>query len=500
MEPVAPTGPPNPPDSSGLSSQRTRKGRRKKSKEQPAASTEGCGRRLRSSSRAKCRVTGEVPSQAEPLPPKEPQRAAGPTCGRGKPRAWARAWAAALEKPNSESPGSPAGESPRDLCPSLLDTIPDSSVPAHLSVGDSAQANPIPLASVEAGPTEGDVVLADADSASSDPASADSEPVDSLSPDPVLTDSAAVDPPVVVPVSDDVPPAIPVPSDQPPVDPVPVKSRPTDPRRGAVLSAQATLPSQFFQESEASDLSKAVPEGKAVGPPKVKSGTSATTQEARPRPLSLSEYRRRRQQRQAEAEERSWQRPAGKWPSLPETPTGLADIPCLVIPTAPAKKTAVQKSPEAPPEPCSILVAPSPASPSPEPPASKPPASVTPEQVPSQEMPLPATPVLPAVQSMPPPMPTALPFPPGGLGIAPMLPLSASGQGVPSLPPPPLQTPSLPVSVGPVPPDPYTHYAPVPPWPCYPSVSPSGYPCLPPPPPVPLVSGTQGTLQVGGTA
>lgn len=521
MEPVMPKGPQNPPANTMLSSQRARKGRKKKSKEQPAACAEGYARRLRSSSRGQSTLATEVTSQAGNLPQEELQREVGPPPSRGKPRAWARAWAAALEKPSSGSLESSAGlaspdkEDPLDLYSNLVDGIQANPVQAHVS----ARADPMPLDSVEADPVEVNSVLADpvpVDPALVDLASANSELVDPLPANPVLIDpvlagSAEIDPTVVVPISDDLQPGDPVPAnsapvdsvanDVAPVDPVLVKSRPSDPRRGAVSSVQGSPAPQLLLESESLDsLKTVIPEvQEVVGPLKVESGTSSVPQEARPRPLSLSEYRRRRQQRQAEAEERSPQPPAGKWPSLPETPTGLADIPCLVIPPAPAKKTTLQRSPEVPPEACSVPVGPSPASPSPEPPASKPVASTPTEQVPSQELPLPARPPPSAVQPMPPTMPTALPFPPGGLGMTPMLPLPTSGQGIPSLPPPPLQPPSLSMSMGPVPPDPYTHYAPVPPWPCYPPVSPSGYPCLPPPPTVPLVSGTPGTYAVPPT-
>ncbi|XP_054546158.1 peroxisome proliferator-activated receptor gamma coactivator-related protein 1 isoform X4 [Talpa occidentalis] len=507
-EPVLPKGPQNPPDNAVLSSQRARKGRRKKSKEQPATCAEGYVRRLRSSSRGQSKVATEVNSQASNLPQEELKREVGPPRSRGKPRAWARAWAAALEKPssgnleNSAGKASPAKESPLDLYPNLVDTIQVKSVPVHLSLGDSSRTSIMPLDS-EAGPVAVDPVLDDSvpvDPALVDLASANSKLVDPLPADPVLADSEIVDP-AVVPIADDLPPVDPVPAIPAPIDSVPddpaladpvlVKSRPTDPRRGAVSALK----------SESSDPSKAIiPEVKEVlGPLKVDSSSSASIQEARPRPLSLSEYWRRRQQRQAEAEEKSSHPPAGKWPSLPETPKGLADIPCLVIPPAPAKKTALQRSPEAPPEACFIPVGPSPASPSPEPPASKSVASTPTEQVPSQEMPLPARLPPSTVQPMSYPRPTTLPFTPGGLGMTPMLPLTTNGQGAPSLPPPPLQPPRLPVSMGPVPPDPYTLYAPVPPWPCYPSVSPSGYPCLPPPPTVPLVSGTPGTYAVPPT-
>nr|KAF6458273.1 PPARG related coactivator 1 [Rousettus aegyptiacus] len=438
VEPTVPKGPQNVPVSAVLSSQRARKGRRKKSKEQPVACTEGYARRLRSSSRGQPAVATEVTSQAGILPQEELQREVGPLHGRGKPRAWARAWTAIVEKPssgNAESSARQASltkEGPLDLYPNLGETIKTDLVPGHLSLVDSARANPMLLDSAEADPTAVDPVGGEhvpADCALVDLSSANSELVDPLSADPVLiepvlADSATIDCTVVVPISGDLPPVdpasanpapvAPVPDDLAPVNPVLVKSRPTDPRRGAISSAQGSPAPQLLLKSESLDPPKGIiPKVREVmGPLKVESGTSAAIQEARPRPLSLSEYRRRRQQRQGEAEERSSQPPAGKWPSLPETPTGLADIPCLVIPPAPVKKTALQRSPEAP-EAGFVPVGPSPASPSPDPPASKPVTSTLTEQVPSQEMPLPARPPAPTVQSVPPTIPTALPFPPG---------------------------------------------------------------------------------------
>lgn len=513
VEPRGPKGPQNPPVNAVPSSQRARKGRRKKSKEKPATCTEGYARRLRSSSRGQPTVATVVTSQAGTLPQEEHQREVGPLCGRGKPRAWARAWAATVEKPSSGNLKSSAGqaspvkEGSLDRYSNLRDTIETNPVPTHLSLVDSAQANPMPLDSIEADPTAVDPALADpalVNFASANSQLVDHLPADPVLIEPVLADSAAVDHAVIVPVSGDLPlvdpvspnpaPVDSVPDDSAPVNPVLVKSRPTDPRRGAVSSAQGSPAPQLLLELESLDSPKAIISEvkEVVRPLKEESNTNATTQEARPRPLSLSEYRRRRQQRQTEAEEKSSQPPAGKWPSLPETPTALAEIPCLVIPPAPSKKTALQRSPEASPEACFVPVGPSPAAPSPESPASKSVASASIEQMSSQEMPLLARPSPPTVKSMPPTIPTALPFPPGGLGMTPMLPLSASGQGVTSVPPPPLQPPSPSLSVGPVPPDPYTHYAPMSPWPCYPPVSPSGYPCPPLPPTVPLVSGTPG--------
>lgn len=518
MESLSPKEPQNPPTNAIQASQRVpRKGRKKKSKEQPAACLEGYTRRLRSSSRGQSTVTTEVNSQAGNLqkqPQEEVQREAEAPQSRGKPRAWARAWAAALEKTGSEdlqrSTGqdSSAEEDALDLCPKLLDTSRANPI---LSLNDSAQADPMPVDSVEADATAfGHAV---AESVPVDQASAGTEllgplPVGPVLTDPVQADRARIGPAVAIPTSDNVSPAgaipadtvvaDPVPNDLTPVDPVVVKSRPTDPRRAAIAAAQGSRLSL-----ESSNQPRAVtPDGKGVlGPPKVEGSTSATTQEARPRPLSLSEYRQRRQQRQKEAEGRSSQPPAGKWPSLPETPTELADIPCLV-PPAPAKKTAPQRSPVALAETCFVSVGTSPASPSPEPSASKPMASAHSEQVPSHEVPLAVRPPPPALQSVSPagPIPSAmpppLPFPPG---IPPLLPLPSGGHGVPSVPPPPLQPPGLAVSVRQMPPDPYAHSAPVPPWPWYPSVSSPGYPCLPPQPTVPMVSGTPGTYAVPPT-
>ncbi|KAM4636246.1 peroxisome proliferator-activated receptor gamma coactivator-related protein 1 [Discoglossus pictus] len=65
------------------------------------------------------------------------------------------------------------------------------------------------------------------------------------------------------------------------------------------------------------------------------------TKEAKPKPLSLSEYRMRMLQRKPNAEERD-NASESKWPTIPEPPTELAEIPCLIVPgkdTAPLKPT-----------------------------------------------------------------------------------------------------------------------------------------------------------------
>ncbi|KAM8924822.1 peroxisome proliferator-activated receptor gamma coactivator-related protein 1 [Pelodytes ibericus] len=55
--------------------------------------------------------------------------------------------------------------------------------------------------------------------------------------------------------------------------------------------------------------------------------------DVKPKSLSLSEYRKRLQQRKPDKEERDNENASGsKWPSIPEPPTELADIPCLILP------------------------------------------------------------------------------------------------------------------------------------------------------------------------
>ncbi|XP_068954911.1 peroxisome proliferator-activated receptor gamma coactivator-related protein 1 isoform X2 [Petaurus breviceps papuanus] len=225
-------------------------------------------------------------------------------------------------------------------------------------------------------------------------------------------------------------------------------------------------------------------------------------QEAKPRPLSLSEYWQRRQQRQADEQVPEPQTPAGKWPSIPETPTELAEIPCLIVPS----KTAEQHSLEVPSRPSApgMTRQRTVQQPGPKLPASSMPSSLA---SPETDFPLPAKhtslgrqsvpstmpmpPAVPPAAPMPPalpptvslpltvPMPPAMPPLPGGPGMPSVVPLSSNGQTVPDL-----LLPTLPPPCLPRPPDSYTQFAPVPSWPCYPSVPPSvNYPCLPHPVP-----------------
>ncbi|KAM3835425.1 peroxisome proliferator-activated receptor gamma coactivator-related protein 1 isoform 2-T3 [Vipera latastei] len=74
--------------------------------------------------------------------------------------------------------------------------------------------------------------------------------------------------------------------------------------------------------------------------------------ETKPRPLSLSEYRQRRQQRQSNNDSIQNTREnqsASKWPSVPNFPTELADLPCLrALPSTKAAAPKLAKEPEKP--------------------------------------------------------------------------------------------------------------------------------------------------------
>ncbi|XP_076194991.1 peroxisome proliferator-activated receptor gamma coactivator-related protein 1 isoform X1 [Aptenodytes patagonicus] len=231
--------------------------------------------------------------------------------------------------------------------------------------------------------------------------------------------------------------------------------------------------------------------------------------EAKPKALSLREYRIRMLHRQPSPGGRKdgEKQAASKWPSVPEPPTELAEIPCLVSPVRPASEAAgAQKSPEKPASPAAV---PSSASKGPAAPASAP-APATAPPPPSTPMPFVAPNVPPAAGVAPAGMPPASagayalyppvpswpcfgPQPVGCCGLPP--PPSASSPStfhmVPGLPPPAVAWP--PPAVPPPPPfGPGSPYAPVG-W-----APPSYWPGIPMPPPVPpLAYGDPGAALQG---
>ncbi|KAM9323748.1 peroxisome proliferator-activated receptor gamma coactivator-related protein 1 [Gastrophryne carolinensis] len=65
--------------------------------------------------------------------------------------------------------------------------------------------------------------------------------------------------------------------------------------------------------------------------------------EIKPKLLSLSEYRKRLQNRKPNAEKENENLSCSKWPSIPEPPTELAELPCLIPVPAKANKTVVEE-------------------------------------------------------------------------------------------------------------------------------------------------------------
>ncbi|XP_075010955.1 peroxisome proliferator-activated receptor gamma coactivator-related protein 1 isoform X2 [Calonectris borealis] len=233
--------------------------------------------------------------------------------------------------------------------------------------------------------------------------------------------------------------------------------------------------------------------------------------EAKPKALSLREYRIRMLHRQPSPGSRKdgEKQAASKWPSVPEPPTELAEIPCLVSPVRPTTEAAgAQKSPEKPASPTAV---PSPGGKAPATPASAP-APATAPPPPSTPMPFVTPNVPPAAGAAPAGMPSASagayalyppvpswpcfgPQPVGCHGLPP--PPSAGSPGtfhmVPGLSPPAMAWP--PPTVPPPPPfGPGGPYAPVG-W-----APPSYWPGMPMPPPVPPLAYGDPGAALQGTA
>ncbi|XP_075360826.1 peroxisome proliferator-activated receptor gamma coactivator-related protein 1 [Mycteria americana] len=233
--------------------------------------------------------------------------------------------------------------------------------------------------------------------------------------------------------------------------------------------------------------------------------------EAKPKALSLREYRIRMLHRQPSPGSRKdgEKQVASKWPSIPEPPTELAEIPCLVSPVRPAAEAAgAQKSPEKPASPTAV---PSPAGKAPAAPASAP-APATAPPPPSTPMPFVVPNVPPAAGAAPagmppasagayalyPPVPSWPCFSPQPVGCHGLPPPPSTGSPstfhmVPGLPPPAMAWP--PPAVPPPPPfGPGGPYAPVG-W-----APPSYWPGIPMPPPVPPLAYGDPGAALQGTA
>ncbi|XP_030807428.1 peroxisome proliferator-activated receptor gamma coactivator-related protein 1 [Camarhynchus parvulus] len=201
-------------------------------------------------------------------------------------------------------------------------------------------------------------------------------------------------------------------------------AQPSARQSSGVLEAASQLPEQGVGLEPAQRVPAAEP---SEGLPK----------EAKPKALSLREYRIRMLHRQPSAggSQEGKKQVASKWPSVPEPPTELAEIPCLVSPMrSTTEADSAQKGPDKPTSPAAV--------PSP---ASKAPTALT---------------SAPAPAAAPPPPSAPMPF------VAPNMP-PAAGVAPPGMPP---------ASAGA-----YALYPPVPSWPCF-SPQPMGCHGLPPPP------------------
>ncbi|XP_066047170.1 peroxisome proliferator-activated receptor gamma coactivator-related protein 1 isoform X1 [Chamaea fasciata] len=201
-------------------------------------------------------------------------------------------------------------------------------------------------------------------------------------------------------------------------------AQPSAEQSSGVLEAASQLAEQGVGLEPAQSLPVAEP---SEGLPK----------EAKPKALSLHEYRIRMLHRQPSTggSQEGKKQVASKWPSVPEPPTELAEIPCLVSPMrSTAEADGAQKGADKPTSPAAVP-----------PPASKAPTALTSAPEPATAPPPPST-----------PMPFVAPNVPPAAGVAPT--------GMP------------PASAGA-----YALYPPVPSWPCF---SPQPMAChgLPPPP------------------
>ncbi|XP_064000634.1 peroxisome proliferator-activated receptor gamma coactivator-related protein 1 isoform X2 [Pogoniulus pusillus] len=200
------------------------------------------------------------------------------------------------------------------------------------------------------------------------------------------------------------------------------------------------------QSSGVSEAASLLPEqGMGLEPSQsllVAEPSEGVPKETKPKALSLREYRIRMLHRQPSPGSRkdSEKQVASKWPSIPEPPTELAEIPCLVAPVHPTTEaTSTQKSPEKLTSSADIAS------------TGKGPAALA-------SAPVPAT--APAPATAPPPPSTPMPF------VAPNVP-PAAGAAPTGMPP---------ASAGA-----YALYPPVPSWPCF-RPQPVGRRSLPPPP------------------
>ncbi|XP_069836067.1 peroxisome proliferator-activated receptor gamma coactivator-related protein 1 [Dendropsophus ebraccatus] len=107
------------------------------------------------------------------------------------------------------------------------------------------------------------------------------------------------------------------------------------PDKGDAKDAPLTSDERGVEESSTNEES---------GASKVEDGDSSQLKEAKPKSLSLSEYRKRLQHRKPDPSRDNENLSCSKWPTVPEPPKELAELPCLVIPTQSTKASVEEKA------------------------------------------------------------------------------------------------------------------------------------------------------------
>lgn len=198
--------------------------------------------------------------------------------------------------------------------------------------------------------------------------------------------------------------------------------------------------------------------------------------DSKPKPLSLSEYRKRLQNRKSIPDRENENSSCSKWPSIPEPPTELAELPCLIVPAKSTKEAVQGKPSTSKPESCVVQV-------------DLPTSSTSPPIVPGAPVPNPPKPAdEPCLNAMdtalPPMIPPNIPppfFPPAWPTVPSQPPYYPGVQSLPAVPPfPNPLPPMMPMQ----PPPTMMSWPPFPPPPiAIGPVHPNGWAsCLPPPP------------------
>ncbi|KAM5141013.1 peroxisome proliferator-activated receptor gamma coactivator-related protein 1 [Mantella aurantiaca] len=129
------------------------------------------------------------------------------------------------------------------------------------------------------------------------------------------------------------------------------------------LSSQSDVPQEHVpnDKSESQDNVSATADINTEDISNVETNQSLEqVKDLKPKSLSLSEYRKRLQNRKTHTDRENENASCNKWPSIPEPPTELAELPCLIVPTKSNKATIQEKPSPTKPDSCLTQVIPLP--------------------------------------------------------------------------------------------------------------------------------------------